>query len=229
MFPKLSEFNLNVFLGFSQESQPSNLVQHILPPPGEDFDYSHDEGDNAAQQALEESNNKQSQLISISVDIYCCSQAVLQLTTYGNVADVLDSCHQMNGRPSAPHSNRLVAVSSNIVNQVQLNAAETNDCPLNNVQLNVTITTSCLCAAWNSKKSKDDLVSPEMLAYYPPVWKDLLEDAKRGCRVTHVIKNPFPTKSCDLRTSISESLVATVVEWTQDDITLESGEYTFCV
>ena len=187
MFPKLSEFNLNVFLGFSQESQPSNLVQHISLSPGEDFNYSHDEGNNAAQWALRESNNEQSQLVSVSINIYCRSQAVLQLTAHGNVADILDSHHWINGRPSAPHPDRLVAVSSNIINQVQLNAAETNSCPLNNVQLNVTITVSHPCHTWNSKKSKYDSVSLEMLAYYLPVWKDLLEDAKWGCWVTHVI------------------------------------------
>ena len=66
----------------------------------------------------------------------------------------------------------------------------------------------------NSKKSKDDLVSPETLAYYPPAWKDFLEDAKQDCRTVHTLGNPFPTKSHNLKASVSESLITSVIEWT---------------
>jgi hypothetical protein len=30
----------------------------------------------------------------------------------------------------------------------------------------------------NSKKAKDQPTSPETLTYYPPIWKDFLEEAK---------------------------------------------------
>ncbi|KAN0078261.1 hypothetical protein V8E55_010318 [Tylopilus felleus] len=62
-----------------------------------------------------------------------------------------------------------------------------------------------------------------MLAFYLPIWKDLLEDAKRNSWIAQAIKNPFPSKSHDLKPSILESLVTTIVEWTQCGITLEPG------
>jgi hypothetical protein len=74
-------------------------------------------------------------------------------------------------------------------------------------------------APQNSKKSKDEPASPDMLAFYPPVWKNFLEDAKRECRISHtLLKNPFPSKTCDLKTSILESLTTSLVEWSKRGI-----------
>ena len=75
----------------------------------------------------------------------------------------------------------------------------------------------------NSKKSKDGLVSPETLTYYPPAWKDFLKDVKRDCWTVHTLGNPFPTKSRNLKASVSESLVTSVIEWTDRGTMFKAG------
>jgi hypothetical protein len=143
----------------------------------------------------------------------------------------------MNGHPVSPHPDRLAATSSNATNQVQLNVPGASGHPpstpadtpvtvssnaVNHGQPNIAEPQSR--APRNSKKSKDDPISPNTLGYYPPLWKDLLEDAKRNCRIIHLNNNPFPSKSRNMKTSITAALVSTVVEWTQNGTTLEPGE-----
>jgi len=128
---------------------------------------------------------------------------ILQIAGHSDIANVLDSHHQTNGHPFAPHPHQL---SSNPTNTIQLNIVESHS-----------------HAPWNSKKFKDASfkLSPDTLAYYPPVWKDLLEDAKQYSQIAQATKNPFPSKSYDVRMSIMESLIATVLGWMENSASLE--------
>ena len=76
----------------------------------------------------------------------------------------------------------------------------------------------------NSKKSRDQPASPETLVYYSPIWKNFLEEAKRDCWVVHVIKNLFLSKSGDLKVSVMESLVTSVIEVMERGMKSEPGE-----
>ena len=44
------------------------------------------------------------------------------------------------------------------------------------------------------------------------MWRDCLKEAKLECRVAHLLENPFPSKSKNLRGSITEVLTTVVVE-----------------
>ena len=133
---------------------------------------------------------------------------LLRNTTHAGVVDVLDHHHQINGRPWAPDPARLAARSLNVVNEskAQTNTVESRS-----------------RAPRNSKKSKDSPISPDTLLFYPPIWKDFLEDAKRDCWISYSLNNPFPSKSHDLKGSVSESLVTSLVEWSEHGTKFEDG------
>lgn len=141
----------------------------------------------------------------------------LQSATHGEVADVLERHYATNGRPSAPDLNRLAVPGRNALNApAGPGPRATSDEPERQVSARSR-------APRNSKRSKDQPASPDTLAYYPAVWKDFLEEAKRDCRIVHAIKNPFPSKSRDLKSSVTESLVTSVVDWTERGTTFEPG------
>ena len=123
-----------------------------------------------------------------------------QVTGQGRRQDVLEQHHKNNGRPLAPDPAFLAHTS-------QTDAA------------------SKVRAPRNSKKLKDAAPSPENLGFYPATWKDCLEDAKKECRAAHALDNPFPTKARDLNSSITESLVTVVVEWTTRGTAFEAGMF----
>lgn len=123
----------------------------------------------------------------------------------GRAEDVLERHHQNNGHPSAPVPEQLTLLA----------------------QRSQTETVPKTRAPRNSKKAKDATPSAGSLAYYHPTWKDCLEDAKRECRASHALHNPFPSKARDLDISISESLVTVVVEWTNRGTAFAPGMYTF--
>ena len=56
------------------------------------------------------------------------------------------------------------------------------------------------------------------------MWKDCLEKAKLECRVVHLLDNPFPSKSKNLRGSITEVLATVVVERGNRGERVEPGE-----
>ncbi|KIJ19516.1 hypothetical protein PAXINDRAFT_153419 [Paxillus involutus ATCC 200175] len=113
--------------------------------------------------------------------------------------DVLECHHTNNGQPSAPDLEHLLA--HNTYNQ---------EVPRSR-------------AARNSKKSKDEGPTPSQLRFYKATWKDCLKDAKRECRAAHALDNPFPSKTCGLDRSITESLVTVVIEWNSRGVALEPG------
>ena len=50
-------------------------------------------------------------------------------------------------------------------------------------------------------------------------------NAKRECRVSHLLSNnPFPSKSRNLKTLITEALTTTVAEWNDGGAVFEPGE-----
>lgn len=116
----------------------------------------------------------------------------------GRPEDVLERHHKNNGRPSAPNPALLAHPSQ-------------------------PATASKVRAPRNSKKLKDATPSPDNLGFYHATWKDCLEDAKKECRAAHALDNPFPSKARDLNTSITESLVTVVVEWTERGTAFEPG------
>ena len=121
-----------------------------------------------------------------------------QATGQGRPEDVLEQHHKNNGRPSAPDPRSLAHPSQ-------------------------TEMVSKTRAPRNSKKLKDALPSPDNLRFYPATWKDCLEDTKKECRAAHALDNPFPSKPRDLNSSITESLVTVVVEWTNRGTAFEPG------
>ena len=123
---------------------------------------------------------------------------ICQTTGQGRPEDVLEQHHKNNGRPSAPDPALLAHPSQ-------------------------PATASKVRAPRNSKKLKDALPSPDNLSFYHATWKDCLEDAKKECRAAHALDNPFPSKARDLNTSIMESLVTVVVEWTNRGTAFEPG------
>lgn len=58
------------------------------------------------------------------------------------------------------------------------------------------------------------------------MWKDCLEEAKRECRASHLLShNPFPSKSRDLKTSITDALTTTIADWNDGGAVFEPGEF----
>ena len=121
-----------------------------------------------------------------------------QATGQGRPEDVLEQHHKNNGCPSAPDPRSLAHPSQ-------------------------TETVSKTQAPCNSKKLKDALPSPNNLIFYPATWKDCLEDAKKECHAAHALDSPFHSKAHDLNSSIMESLVMVVVEWTNWGSAFEPG------
>jgi len=121
----------------------------------------------------------------------------------GQGEDILEWHHKNNGHPSAPDPALLAHPSQ-------------------------TTTASKVRAPRNSKKLKDVLPSPNNLGFYHATWKDCLEDAKKECRAAHASDNLFPSKAHDLNSSITESLVTVVVEWTKWGTAFEPGMSSPC-
>ena len=134
--------------------------------------------------------------LRVIVNMLIICQAIGQ----GRPKDVLEQHHKNNGRPSAPDPALLAHPSQ-------------------------PATASKVRAPRNSKKPKDALPSPDNLSFYHATWKDCLEDAKKECRAAHALDNPFPSKARDLNTSIMESLVTVVVEWTNRGTAFEPGVF----
>lgn len=203
-------------VGFSRESQQPEQ-RHTSLPRDLEFDHSRDEEDETALRALRAPEGEQ-------LPVSLCSHSYrhshfAQIAAHGEVADVLERHHRINGHPSAPDPDRLAVSGRNALN-------EPGSGPRNIASDEHEQQVSARPRApRNSKKSKDQPASPDTLGYYPAVWKDFLEEAKRDCRVVHAINNPFPSKSRDLKVSVTETLVTSVVEWTERGTTFEPGEW----
>lgn len=65
---------------------------------------------------------------------------------------------------------------------------------------------------------------PTHLAFYPHRWKNFLEDAKGDCRAYHALNKPFPNVVHDLTGTITETLMTTLVSWSQAGKLFEPGK-----
>ncbi|KAG1813426.1 hypothetical protein DFJ58DRAFT_740106 [Suillus subalutaceus] len=70
-------------------------------------------------------------------------------------------------------------------------------------------------------KESGDGPRATQLGLYGPRWKNFLEVTKSECCAQHAIENPFPKLAKDLTGSITEILMASLVEW------LEGGQQVF--
>ncbi|KAF8431752.1 hypothetical protein L210DRAFT_3507708 [Boletus edulis BED1] len=198
--------------GFSKEVQPNLPIRHASLPPDHEFQFSRDEDDESAWHNLDNAEPQHGGTSHPSNRLQIDDSRSPDNAEYqergdtanntesqpGNAVDVLDRHHQVNGHPSAPDPQALTSVPPQPDGMQE--SARTR-------------------APRNSKKAKEAGPLPKNLGFYPSGWQDCLEDAKRECRVSHLLSNnPFPSKSRDLKTSITEALTTTISEWNESAV-----------
>ncbi|KAF8425725.1 hypothetical protein L210DRAFT_3653115 [Boletus edulis BED1] len=198
--------------GFSKEVQPNLPIRHASLPPDHEFQFSRDEDDESAWRNLDNAEPQHGGTSHPSNCLQIDDSRSPDNAEYqergdtanntesqpGNAVDVLDRHHQVNGHPSAPDPQALTSVPPQPDGMQE--SARTR-------------------APRNSKKAKEAGPLPKNLGFYPSGWQDCLEDAKRECRVSHLLSNnPFPSKSRDLKTSITEALTTTISEWNESAV-----------
>ncbi|KAH7918128.1 hypothetical protein BV22DRAFT_1134836 [Leucogyrophana mollusca] len=181
-----------------EQQQPEDQRQephHIDLPPDNEFEYSRDEADaQAATNLWGEEEPQEDTEIDNTPD-------------NGTRApdDVLSRHHAKNRPPRLPNPITL--------NSIRNSTLDYQDSSSDN-EVHVR-------PPRRSRTSKSDGPNPKRLGYYPPRWKDLLEDTKDECRTIHALENPFPTRLADLHGSITESLMSVVYAWDQRQERLE--------
>ncbi|KAG2046226.1 hypothetical protein BDR06DRAFT_1014911 [Suillus hirtellus] len=207
--------------GFSREPEPSPVHATSILAPDLEFQYSHDDDDMNAKQALAFNNPSShesapegaqrvpevselgSQVQHQSVDI---SQGIQESdgSQPEDVADdVLGQHHKTNGRPHLPNP-----ASLELLHHVARKKDPTNDEDPDDKQ--------------QPAKGRHG-PKPTQLSFYPAHWKNFLKDAKGACRAQHALENPFPALVKDSPGSIAEALLAVLVQWDEAGKQFEPG------
>ncbi|KAG1842821.1 hypothetical protein C8R48DRAFT_780933 [Suillus tomentosus] len=207
--------------GFSREPEPSSVHATSILAPDLEFQYSRDDDDMNAKQALAFDNPSShesapegaqrvpevselgSQVQHQSVDI---SQGIQEYdgSQPEDVADdVLGQHHKTNGRPRLPDP-----ASLELLRHVARKKDPTNDEDPDDKQ--------------QPAKGRHG-PKPTQLSFYPARWKNFLEDAKGACRAQHALENPFPALVKDSPGSIAEALLAVLVQWDEAGKQFEPG------
>ncbi|KAG1832791.1 hypothetical protein EV424DRAFT_1342292 [Suillus variegatus] len=182
--------------GFSWEPESSLVHATSILAPDLEFQYSHDDNDMNAKQALAFDNPLISELSSQvqhqSVDV---SQGIQESDGSQH--------HKTNGRPRLPDP-----ASLELLRHVARKKNSTNDEDLDNKQ--------------QPAKGRHG-PKPTQLSFYPACWKNFLEDAKGVCHAQHALENPFPALVKDSLGSIAEALLAVLVQWDEAGKQFEPG------
>ena len=112
--------------------------------------------------------------------------------------DVLDHHQQRNGCPHPPDPATLASLQDQSVD------ADINDSNRPHEHH----------VPRNSRRVRSQPAPPNLIAHYPPRWKDCLEEAKIECWAVHALSNPWPKMKIDAD-SLADSLTTVVVQWTQ--------------
>lgn len=208
------------FTGFSREPEPSPVHVTSTLAPDFDFQYSRDEVDVNAEQRLAFDNPSSNDSAPEGVQRVPQEPADSQVRPSGSIstgaqlphsqpanADVLNQHHTRNGRPNLPDPDSL---------DVLCRLAETKNLKNNEDPGNMQ-------QRAKAKRSSDG-PRPTQLTFYPTRWKNFLEDAKGACRAQHALENPFPTLIKDSPGSVTEALLAVLVQWDAAGKQFEPGK-----
>jgi hypothetical protein len=123
------------------------------------------------------------------------------------IVDVLNQHHTRNGRPNLPDPASL---------HVLCHLAETKGSKNDEDPVNMQQRAKAKCSP--------DGPRPTQLTFYPIRWKSFLEDAKGACRAQHALENPFPAFIKDSPGSVTEALLAVLVQWDAAGKQFEPGK-----
>ena len=127
--------------------------------------------------------------------------------------DVLDEHYKKNWRPWPPNASDLAAVRGR--NNTQDNAD--NDESDSSVRL---------CNKRYSKTPKNaHSASPTQIGFYPPKWKDFLEECKVETRAYAAISDPWPHRRQLLNGFILDTINMTILKWKREEQLVEKGYY----
>ncbi|KAG1733959.1 hypothetical protein EDB19DRAFT_1911300 [Suillus lakei] len=178
--------------GFSREPEPSPVHVTSTLAPDFDFQYSCDEVDMNAEQRLAFDNPSSND--SASEGVQCVPQEPAD--SQPAIVDVLNQHHTRNGRPNLPDPASLHV----LCHPAETKGSKNDEDPVNMQQ------------QAKAKRSPDG-PRPTQLMFYPIRWKSFLEDAKGACRAQHALENPFPAFIKDSPGSVTEALLAVLVQW----------------
>ncbi|KAG1850334.1 hypothetical protein F4604DRAFT_1934531 [Suillus subluteus] len=167
-----------------------------------EFQYSRDEGDEAAENIVAVGGD-------LSEDLSDDGTAMNQ-ESVPQPNDVLKLHHERNSHPRLPDPTLLEL----------LHAAE----------IDISNSKAKRKWKWKSKQkskvvdgSDDEGPKATQLGWYSPRWKSFLEDAKVECRTQQALENPFLSLVHDLLVSITESLSASLVQWLKNGQQVDAG------
>ena len=127
--------------------------------------------------------------------------------------DVLDKHHTKNRRPRPPNTSDLAAVRGR--NNGSANAG--NEESDSSIKLR------------NKRYSKTPKsahsASPTQVGFYPPKWKDFLEECKVETRTYAAINDPWPHRRQLLNGFILDTINMSILRWKREERSVERGYY----
>ncbi|KAG1836787.1 hypothetical protein DFJ58DRAFT_846771 [Suillus subalutaceus] len=208
---------LITFQVFLREPEPSPVHATSILTPDFEFQYSHDDDDMNAKQALAFDNPLSSEsafeaaqhvpgshVRHQSVDVSQGIQETDGSQSAGVADDVLSQHHKTNGRPHLPDP-----ASLELLHHMARKKDLMNNEDLVDMQ--------------QSAKGRHG-PKPTQLSFYPAHWKNFLEDAKGACCAQHALENLFPALVKDSPGSVAEALLAVLVQWDEAGKQFEPGK-----
>ncbi|KAG2047205.1 hypothetical protein BDR06DRAFT_1014073 [Suillus hirtellus] len=228
------------FAGFSQEPEPSPVHATSILAPDLEFQYSHDDDDMNAKQALAFDNPSSHESAPEG------AQCVPEVSELGSQVqhqsvDISQGIQESDGsqvqHPSSstsPSAQQLThSQPEDVADDVLGQHHKTNGRP----RLPDPASLELLRHVARKKDPTNDEdpddkqqpakgrhgLKPTQLSFYPARWKNFLEDTKGVCHAQHALENPFPALVKDSPGSIAEALLAVLVQWDEAGKQFEPG------
>ncbi|KAG1843263.1 hypothetical protein DFJ58DRAFT_844371, partial [Suillus subalutaceus] len=181
--------------GFLREEPPPQPQVVTALPTDFEFQYSRDEGDEVAKKTFTVGGD-------LSED-----GTTMDQESDPNLSDVLNLHHKRNGRPRLPDPALLELLRAAKIDASNSKAKQKRKHKQKS----------------KSKQKSRVVNGSESDRWYSSRWKSFLEDAKAECRTQQALDNPFPSLIHDLPVSITESLLASLVQWLKNGQQVDAG------
>ncbi|KAG1792927.1 uncharacterized protein HD556DRAFT_1444006 [Suillus plorans] len=189
--------------GFSREPEPSPVHATSILAPDFEFQYSRDDDDMNAKQALAFNSPLSNEGAPEGAQ---CAPEVSELGSQvrHQSVDVSQGIQESDGSQPEDVADDVLELLCHVARKKDL----TNDEDPDDKQ--------------QPAKGRHG-PKPTQLSFYPAHWKNFLEDAKGVCRAQHALENPFPALVKDSPGSIAEALLAVLVQWDEAGKQFEPG------
>ncbi|KIJ60716.1 hypothetical protein HYDPIDRAFT_31937 [Hydnomerulius pinastri MD-312] len=142
---------------------------------------------------------------------------------HGKDINILDKYYEKNRWPNLPQPSDLARMRQ------KGNVPATQSAATNSVATNESDKDSRPQSKRHSKTRKDtNSADPMQLGFYPPKWKDFLEECKIETCTYTAIHDPWPCRKPALQGFITDAITMTITKWRREECTLFEDLSSWC-